>query len=266
MKEKKVEAIRSWEALSKKKDLQWFLRFVKDFSRIIQPLYELTGNTPWGWLPRHQEAFDTLKNAISDATILHTPQDTGKFKIEADSSNFAVGGTLSQLQGGQWKPIAFLSKSLLPAKCNYEIYNKELLAIMTCLDEWRHYILGAMEKFKVWSNDKNLEYFRKPQNINCRQAHWVSILADYDFSLHHLPGSHNSAADTLSCQPNHDDRSGDNTEVTILREAYFQMRATEDIMSLKTRIRMAQDTRKKIVVENLAKRPGQWKVDSEGVI
>jgi len=101
MEEKKVEAIRSWETPSKKKDLQRFLgfvnfyrKFVKDFSRIARPLYELTGNTPWGWLPRHQEAFDTLKNAISDATILHTPLDAGKFKIEADSSDFAVGGTM----------------------------------------------------------------------------------------------------------------------------------------------------------------------------
>jgi len=108
MEEKKVEVIRSWKTPSKKKDLQQFLRFVnfyhkfvKDFSRIARPLHELTGNTPWGWLPRHQEAFDALKNVISDMTILNTPLDAGKFKIEADSSDFAVGGMLSQLQGGQ---------------------------------------------------------------------------------------------------------------------------------------------------------------------
>lgn len=75
--------------------------------------------------------------------ILHTPQDTSIFKIEADSSDFAVGGTLSQLQEGHWKPIAFLSKSLLLAKCNYKIYDKELLTIMTCLNEWHQYVLGA---------------------------------------------------------------------------------------------------------------------------
>ena len=122
-------------------------------------LYELTGNTPWEWLPHHQMAFDTLKTAISNATILHTPHDTGRFKIEADSSDFAIGGTLCQLQEGRWKPIAFLSKSLSPAECNYKIYDKELLAIMICLDEWRHYVLGAPERFEVWSNHKNLEYF-----------------------------------------------------------------------------------------------------------
>ena len=189
-------------------------------------LHELTDNTPWEWLPHHQKAFDTLKTTISDAMIPHTPHDTGKFKIEADSSDFAVGGTLSQLQEGRWKPIAFLSKFLSPAERNYEIYDKELLAIMICLDEWHHYILGAPERFEVWSDHKNLEYFQKPQNINRRQARWVSILVDYDFPLHHLPGSHNLAADALSRLLNHNDRSNDNTEVVVLKPAYFQTRAT----------------------------------------
>ena len=102
MEEKKVEVIRNWGAPSKKKDLQWFLgfmnfycKFIKDFSKIARLLHKLTGNIPWEWLPQHQTAFNSLKNTISDATILHTPQDTGKFKIEADSSDFTVGGTLS---------------------------------------------------------------------------------------------------------------------------------------------------------------------------
>jgi len=224
MEEKKVEAIREWTAPSWKKDLQRFLalvnfyhKFVKDFSMIARPLHELTGNSPWEWLPHHQTAFNTLKNAISDATILHTPHNTGKFKVEANSSDFAVGGTLSQLQGGHWKSIAFLSKSLSPAELNYEIYDKELLAIITCLDKWHQYILGVPEPFEVWSDHKNLEYFWKPQNINRWQAQWVSMLADYDFSLHHLPGSHISAADTLSWLPVHDDGSNNNTEVIILK-------------------------------------------------
>ena len=273
MEEKKVEAIREWSTPSRKKELQRFLgfvnfyrKFVKDFSMIARPLHELTGNSPWEWLPRHQAAFDTLKTAISDATILHTPHDTGKFKVEADSSDFAVGGTLSQLQEGRWKPIAFLSKSLSPAERNYEIYDKELLAIIICLDEWRQYILGAPDKFEVWSDHKNLEYFRKPQNINRRQARWVSILADYDFSLHHLPGSHNSAADALSRLPSHDDGSNDNTEVVVLKPTYFQVRATEEVESLETHIRSAQDARDPVVTRNQLRKPDQWRVDEDGTI
>ena len=134
-------------------------------------------------------------------------------------------GGLSQLHEGRWKPIAFLSKSLSPAERNYEIYDKELLAIMECLEEWRHYVLGAMETFEVWSNHKNLEYFHKPQKINCHQACWVSMLADYDFLLHHLPGTQNLAADALSQLPNHNNGSDDNVEVTVLRDTYFATRA-----------------------------------------
>jgi len=92
------------------------------------------------------------------------------------------------------------------------------------------------------------------------------MLADYDFSLHHLPGSQNSAADALSYQLNHDNGSGDNTEVIILKETYFQVRATGEVTPLETQVRTAQDTCEQIVVKNLAKRPGEWTVDDEGVI
>lgn len=83
------------------------------------------------------------------------------------------------------------------------------------------------------------------------------MLADYNFLLHHLPGSHNSAADALSHQSNHNDGSGDNTEVIVLKEAYFQVRVTEDISSLKMRVRSVQDFRDPIIMKSLEKRPGQ---------
>ena len=176
--EKKVEAIRNWMTPSRKKDLQCFLgfvnfyrKFIKDFSRIACPLHKLTDNMPWKWLRHHQSTFDMLKSAISDVTILHTPHDTGKFKIEADSSYFAIGGTLSQHQEGHWQPIMFLLKSFSSAECNYKIYDKELLVIMTCLEEWRHYVFSAMDRFEVWSDHKNLKDFRQPQKINRRQAY-----------------------------------------------------------------------------------------------
>ena len=244
--------------------MNFYHKFIKDFSVIARPLHELTGNTPWEWLPHHQAAFDTLKNVILDATILHTPYDTGKFKIEADSLDFAVGGTLSQLQEGCWKPIAFLSKSLSPAERNYKIYDKELLAIIICLDKWCQYILGAPKRFEVWSDHKNLEYFRKPQNINYRQARWVSILADYGFSLHHLPGSHNLAADALSWLPIHNDGSNDSAEVVILKPTYFQVWATEEVDSLETCVCSAQDLHDLVVAKNWLRKPDQWKIDDDG--
>jgi len=156
-------------------------------------------------------------------------------------------------------------KITIPAKRNYEIYDKELLAIVTCLEEWHHYVLGATEQFEVWSDHKNLEYFGLPQKINRRQARWVSMLADYDFSLYHLPGSHNSAADALSRLPNHDDGSGDNAEVVVLKADYFMTRATEEDDSLEWQVRSAQ-TRDAVAMRNLATKPEHWRVDEEGTV
>lgn len=118
MEKPKVQAILDWRTPTRKRELQNFLgfinfyrKFVKDFAKIARPLHELTGNAPWTWTERHSNAFETLKQTVANAAILHIPKDVGRFKVEADSSDFAVGGVLSQWQDNQWKPIAFLSKA-----------------------------------------------------------------------------------------------------------------------------------------------------------
>ena len=71
---------------------------------------------------------------------------------------------------GKWKPIAFLSRTIQPAERNYEIYDKELLAIVEALTKWRQYLLDAAEPFEVWMDHENLKYFREPHKLNGRQA------------------------------------------------------------------------------------------------
>jgi len=70
----------------------------------------------------------------------------------------------------KWRPVAFISKSLSDTKRNYEIHDKEMLAIVRCLEVWRHFLEGAVEKFEIWTDHKNLEYFIKVQKLNRRQA------------------------------------------------------------------------------------------------
>lgn len=139
----KVKAVAEWATPTRKKDLQSFLgfcnfyrRFIKDFSCIARPLHRLTGDVPWEWLLEQQLAFDELKHRITAEPVLAIPTDDGKFRVEADSSNYATGAVLSQ-QGtdGKWHPIAYHSKSFSEAERNYEIYDKELLAIMLALEE-----------------------------------------------------------------------------------------------------------------------------------
>ena len=97
--------------------------------------------------------------------MLAIPVDDEPYRVEADSSDFALGAVLSQRQNNKWHPMAYLSKSLTEAKRNYEIYNKELLAIMTALSEWRHYLLTGKES-EIWTDHQNLCYFRKAQKLN----------------------------------------------------------------------------------------------------
>ncbi len=102
---------------------------------------------------------------------------------------------------------------------NYEIYDKELLAIMLALDEWRHYLMGAAQDFEIWTDHQNLQYFQKPQKLNRRQARWVTELAEYHFSLHHKPGASNKKADLLSRRPDHEQGKEDNDEVIVLNQS-----------------------------------------------
>ena len=88
------------------------------------------------WTNEHQSVFDELKEWITSAPILAMARDKGLMKIEADTCQYAVGGILSQEQDGDYKLIAYYSKSLNDTKRNYDIHDRELLTIMKTLKEW----------------------------------------------------------------------------------------------------------------------------------
>ena len=117
-------------------------------------------------------AFDTLKAQITSTPILTLPDNSRLYCIEADSSDFATRAVLSQqnLEDNKWHPVAFLSKLLSPVKWNYEIHDKEMLAIVRALEEWRHFLEGIKHQFEIWTDHKNLEYFMMAKKLNRRQA------------------------------------------------------------------------------------------------
>ena len=92
----------------------------------------------------------------------------------------------------------FLLKSLNEVERNYKIHDKEMLAVIRGLENWRHLLEGTKYKFEVWTNYKNLEYFMKVQKLNRRQAHWALYLSRFDFTLKHFPGTKIEKADELS--------------------------------------------------------------------
>ena len=127
-----------------------------------------------------------------------------------------------QQEDRKWKPVAFISHALNPTQRNYEIYDKELLAIMTALDEWRQYLLGAKQEFEIFMAHKNLEYFRKLQKLNRRQARWVTEMQEFHFALHHKPGKQMTKADFLSRRAGHEKGENDNEEVIVLKPEFFR--------------------------------------------
>jgi len=98
--------------------------------------------------------------------VLALPRREGKFRVEVDASGHAIKGVLLQEQEGKWKPVAFLLRTMSPTERNYEIYDKELLAIVKALDKWRQYLLDAVKKFEVWTDHENLKYFKEPHKLN----------------------------------------------------------------------------------------------------
>jgi len=129
-----------------------YQRFIKGFSHHARPLFDLTHKEQkWNWDSSAASAFRKLKELVTSAPVLVIPADDQPFQIEADSSDFATGAVLSQLcvEDGKWHPVAFLSKSLSDTEWNYEIHDKEMLAIMRALDEWRHFLEGAPHKVEI---------------------------------------------------------------------------------------------------------------------
>ena len=94
--------------------------------------------------------------------MLVAPDLDKKMQMEVDISDYATGGVLSmEGEDGVWKPVAFLSKSLNKIERNYEIHDKDILAIIRGLEVWRHLLEGAQFRFEIWTDHKNLEYFMK---------------------------------------------------------------------------------------------------------
>jgi len=118
--------------------VNFYQRFIQDFSAKARPLFDLTcSEKVWTWSRKEQVAFEDLKTAITTALVLVSPQELDPFWIEADSLDFATGAVLSQqlTMDGKWYSVAFYSKSLSSVEQNYKIHDKEMLAIICALEE-----------------------------------------------------------------------------------------------------------------------------------
>lgn len=203
----KVSAIVDWETPQNTTDVRAFIgfsnfyrRFIAGFSDLVKPLVELTKkNAIFTFGEACKRAFDELKNAFTTAPILKHFDPEAPCIVEADSSDYTTAGVLSQYDSdGVLHPVAFYSKRLSPAECNYEIYDKELLAIIRCFEQWRPELEGAAFPVEVLSDHKNLQYFCTTKQLSHRQARWSEYLSRFNFVIKYRPGSQGQKPDSLT--------------------------------------------------------------------
>ena len=204
----KVNAIKEWEKPTSVKSVRSFLgfanyyrMFIKDFAMLAQPLTNLTRkNKPFEWSHECELSFKRLKELFVKEPILATFNPEYDTQIEPDASGWAVGGVLTQLDPfiKAWRPVAFFSAKHLPAECNYDIHDKELLAIIKCIKEWNSELRGLKKPFTILTDHKNLEPFGTKKVLNERQIRWMEILAPLSFTLKHRPGKASVVPDALS--------------------------------------------------------------------
>uniref|UniRef100_A0A8C1U5W3 Gypsy retrotransposon integrase-like protein 1 n=1 Tax=Cyprinus carpio TaxID=7962 RepID=A0A8C1U5W3_CYPCA len=204
----KVQAVTDWPVPDSRTALQRFLgfanfyrRFIRNFSQVAAPLTALTSSkSSFVWTESAQSAFERLKNLFSTAPILITPNTSNQFIVEVDASEVGVGAILSQRSpsDGKVHPCAYFSHRLSPPERNYDVGDRELLAIRLALEEWRHWLEGASVPFIVWTDHRNLEYIRSAKRLNARQARWALFFARFEFSISYRPGSRNVKPDALS--------------------------------------------------------------------
>jgi len=204
---KKVETVKNWPTPTTVTDVRGFLgfvnfyrRFVEKYSDIARPLTELTKqDQPFRWHDSEAAAFQDIKDRITSEPILKIPDPDLPFEVEADASDYALGGQLGQRDAqGRLHPVAFYSKKLHGPELNYQIHDKELMAIIEAFKEWKPYLSGTRYPVKVYTDHKNLVNFTTTKELNKRQTRWAEFLAEFNFTITYRKGSENGRADALS--------------------------------------------------------------------
>jgi len=244
---KKTDALKTWpRTLTTVREVRSILGvlgyqrpFIPNYATIARPLVALTKkDRPFLWTKECTTALNALIDIILSNPSLRQPDLSRPFFLQVDASAFATGAILTQVDDRDKHVIVGLhSQTFNDAERNYDIHDRELLAVYRGLTAHRHLLLSSPFPVTLYTDHKNLEYYRHPHHINRRIARYLPRLADYNFVLTHIPG-HTNKADPLSRRPDYDIGSDDNSDVTVLPSHLFARAAT--LSSLDDRARASQ--------------------------
>jgi len=203
----KVEDIKNWPVPRSIRNVlefvgltRYYRRFIKGFSVIAGPLYNLMGKDAiFQWTPECQNAFDKLKERLTSEPVLALPEDGGTCILDTEASNFGLGSVLSQQQSDGEKVITYASRTLTPPERKYETTWKELLAIVVGLKHFRQYLLGR--HFIIRTDHAALSWLRQTAEPMPQLARWLTYIEQFDYEEMHRPGARHCNADALSRRP-----------------------------------------------------------------
>ena len=234
----KMQGVADWPRPTNVTEVQSFLGFtgfyryfIPNYSKITRPLLDLTKKTTtWHWDERQKQAFEHLKTLMCRQPVLTQPDYARDFVVHTDTSAYGMGAIL--LQEGEippnvkttkplLHPIAYYSALFIQAERNYDIYKRELLAVVKALKHWQHHLAGSKNPFTVVTDHANLAYWKESRDLNQRTARWHGFLQDYWFNIQVTPGKNHSAAGFLSRHPLADRGMNDKTKITIFAPERF---------------------------------------------
>jgi len=192
-------------------------------------LFNLTKKeTPWNWTTEYNTAFETLRQTMITSPVLMLPDHKKPFTLITDTSDYATGAILEQRDAlGRSHPIAYFLKSLQPAERNYEIHDKELLAIIHALKHFRHYIQRSPHMTKILLDHANLKYFTTKQTLTRRQARWALFLSEYNYTIIPTLVKQNTANALSRCPDLKEGIATNNTDYILLTPDKFRIQALQ---------------------------------------
>ncbi|PIK40084.1 Retrovirus-related Pol polyprotein from transposon [Apostichopus japonicus] len=206
---RKIESVTEWPTPSSVKHVRSFVglcsyyrRFIRGFAEICSPLHKLTEkDKKFAWTEECERAFRTLKRSLTTAPVLGYPDETGLFILDTDACDVGIGGVLSQrLEGSSEETVvAYFSKTLSKSERRYCVTRKELLAVVSSVKHFHHYLYGR--KFLIRTDHGALRWLTNFRNPEGQVARWLEVLLTYDFDIRHRPGKQHGNADALSRRP-----------------------------------------------------------------